>query len=306
MTKIVFMGTSDFAVSILISIYKFGYDVVAIYTKNIGISKDIIYTVSEDLKITLFSPDKFLTKEVIEFIYHKADIGIVVSYGFLLLSSLLSIFPLGCFNIHASLLPNLRGAAPIQRGIEGGNLKSGITIISMDKSLDTGFILLNKELILFSTIESIELYNLLSFEGSLLILELIRQVKSNILSLIVQDNYKLSYANKLCKFEGNIIWLKSAKKIENCVRSFIIWPGSFFLFNNLKFKIIRCYIIVNTKSFNLMKIRKPGQIISIYPFIVTCGEDYLLIDNIQRMGKTSMDMDSFLNGFSISVGNILS
>lgn len=314
MTKIVFMGTSDFAFSILEFIYNLGYNIIAFYTKRlqfinyIQVQKNIYINLSKRIfNIDTYMLNIFQDKDIDILYSHKADIGIIASYGIRLPSVILESFSFGCFNIHPSILPNWRGSSPIERCIESGDLISGITIIKIDFNIDTGVIYLKKILLLSLTITAIELKNILSLIGSLLIQNIIKGLEFGILNFIKQKIANYQYAHKLSKNEGNIIWFNSALNINCNIRAFKLRSGIYFYYYNIQIKIIRSHIIKYIKHINSYQQNRqyPGQIISLYPFIIVCGKDFLIIDYIQRIGKNIMSIKNFLNGFVVFKGDVL-
>lgn len=307
--RLVFMGTSNFSVPILQAIYDSGHEIVVVYTRPPNffhkdkIRKSPIHILANTLKIKVKTLEYFHHNDIKILQTYKADIIIVVSYGILLPNVILNIFSYGCLNIHASLLPRWRGVLPIQRCIEKGDLKSGITIIQMNKDLDTGPILFIKEVFLSDLTIGGKLNDKLSIIGSFLILEVLKKLENKDLEFIIQDNIKATYAFKISPRESWIVWNQSVQKIEQRLRALTPWPGNWCFYRNNPLKILKAHMI----KLSLIKfsIKQPGQVISINPLIIACGNGFLIIDFLQKPGKKPMVAKDFINGFFIQVGIIL-
>ncbi len=298
--NIVFMGTPDFAVPTLDTLIK-NHNVIGVYTKEpkpVGrkmiLTKSPVHIFAEKNNIPTYTPKNFKNEEEIKILKNiNPDIIIVIAYGIILPKTVLEIPQLGCINIHASLLPALRGANPIQRSIINGDKETGITIMKMDVGMDTGDMLIKKEIAIDNSITYGELENKLSEIGSKLIIDYLNN-KENIIAQKQPDTYTI--APKLNKEESKIDWSKSAQEIHNLIRGLSPYPFANFTHNNNILKIIKSEII-NEKS-NLPY----GTIINKNMDIV-CGDNNILrIKEIQKIGGKPMNIKNFLNGYKIEIG----
>ena len=310
--RLVFMGTPDFSVPALKALHNAGHEIVAVYTqpprpagRGHKVHPSPVHLTAEELQIPVHTPERFQKDDVQTLQSHQADIAVVVAYGLILPLPVLKKFPYGCVNIHASLLPRWRGAAPIQRCIEAGDVKSGITIMQMEEGLDTGPMLLTKEVPLNPSTTGGRLHDELSAMGAPLIVEALEQLESHQLKPITQNHVQATYARKLSSEEGRILWSQSAQEIEQRLRAFTPWPGNWCLFEGERLKIITAHVTQNPLEISSTK-TQPGQVISTKPFIISCGKGFLTIDRLQKSGKKPMDSEDFMNGHSISKGSFLS
>jgi len=307
--KIVFMGTPEFAAMALRAIIESDdHEVTAVITqpdKPVGRGKRLQHPPVKDVAIShgieVYQPLKIKAKEFVSQLRGlEADIFIVAAYGQILSKEILDMPKYGAVNIHASLLPKYRGAAPIQWAIINGECETGITIMQMDEGLDTGPMLLKEALPIddFETGES--LHNKLADLGASSVLEALRLIESGKTQPIAQDNALSSYAPMLKKETGHIDWTKSAKEIERLVRGLYFWPSAFsFLTGFGIVKIIKAAEI----PYNINE--EPGQIIDIdrkKGLIVATGQNALLIEKIQVSGKKAMEVPAFLLGNEIQIG----
>lgn len=294
--KVVFMGTPDFAVPALRRLIK-EHDVICVYTQEPKIAgrgnkvcKTPVHIEAEQAGIEVRMPKSFKSKEEQEqFKALNADVAVVAAYGVLLPVPILEAYPLGCINIHASLLPRWRGAAPIQRAIEAGDEKSGVTIMQIAEGLDTGDMLLKGEVNITSQTTGGILHDQLADLGA----KLIEQVLSNPEKYppVKQDDEKSCYAAKLNKSECLIDWNVSAEKLLRKIQAFNPYPGMFFEYKGERFKVLNGNVVKNSGE--------SGQIMqSDQSLIIACGEDALQITEIQRQGKKAMSIQDLLRGFS--------
>lgn len=310
--RLVFMGTPDFSVPALKALHNAGHEIVAVYTqpprpadRGHKVRPSPIHLTAEELQIPVYTPERFQQDDIQTLQSHQTDIAVVVAYGLILPLPVLKSFPHGCVNIHASLLPRWRGAAPIQRCIEAVDDKSGITIMQMEEGLDTGPMLLTKEVPLSPSTTGGQLHDQLSSMGGPLIVEALEKLGSGTLKPVIQDQKQATYAHKLSSKEGQIIWSQSAQEIEQRLRAFTPWPGSWCLFEGERLKIIAAHVTQSLPEISFTK-PQPGQIFSIKPFIISCGNGFLAIDSLQKSGKKPMNSEDFMNGHSIAKGSFLS
>lgn len=294
--NIVFMGTPDFAVPALRRLIK-EHNVVCVYTREPKISgrgnklnKTPVHLVAEENNIPVRTPKTLRSvEEQQKFADLKADVAVVAAYGLLLPQEILQAYPLGCLNIHASLLPRWRGAAPIQRCIEAGDLKSGVTIMQVAEGLDTGDMLLKGETDITETTTGEELHDKLMNIGA----ELISEVLSNINKYPPQkqDDNLACYAHKLEKEECRIDFNQSATQLYNKIRAFSPYPGMYFEYEGERFKVLQTEKIPQSAA--------AGTIINgTAELIIAAADNALKIMQIQRQGKRPMSTAELLRGFS--------
>lgn len=311
--KIIFMGTPDFSVPTLKTLIDSKHEVVACYTqpdKAKGRGKKLQMTpvkeVCLEAGIPVYQPKRIRNKEEVEkFQAIDADIAVVIAYGQILPKSILDAPKHGCINIHASLLPKLRGAAPYQWAVVNGDDVTGITTMQMDVGMDTGDMLL-KTIINIDPLETAgSLHDKLMVSGGDLILETLNLADKGELQPIKQIEEEATYAPMLDKNHGHIDWSKDAVEIERLVRGLNPWPSAFTHVDDKFLKIFGAEVVdveVDTKEV------QPGTILEILPkvgFIVMCKDQGLLVKDIQLQGKKRMDAPSFMRGFTLEVGRVL-
>ena len=300
--KIVFMGTSNFAVPILKSLYRNGYPISAVYTQppkksNRGqkLNKSAINLFSENISLDVRTPQslKNNTEEELYLAELKPDIIIVVSYGQIIPKNLLTIPKYGFLNVHASLLPKWRGAAPIQRSIMNLDRETGISIMRINENLDEGPVCNQYSLNISEKINSEELSEKLSVIASEKILDILDNIYDDNIEFKDQDHSKATYAKKIQKTEGKIDWSENAEKIIGKKNGLYPYPGAFFSFNGERYKILKAEKS-NTNG-------KAGNIVS-ENFEVCCGEGSIKVLSIQREGKRVQQINEFLLGTQIKKG----
>ena len=295
--KIVFMGTPDFSVPVLEALAQ-EHEVVCVYSqppKEAGrghkVVKTPVHLAAENLKIEVRTPKSL--KNVDEqkaFADLNADIAVVAAYGLILPKPILEAFPKGCINVHASLLPRWRGAAPIQRSIENGDAKSGVTIMQMAEGLDTGDMLLKDEVELTSNITGGILHDKLSVMGAKLILRVLRDWDN--INPEPQQDADTCYASKIDKSECKIDFSMSAEAIERKIRAFNPYPAMYFEYECERFKILEAESFADNAGVAI------GAIInSDSGLLIQCGEGILSVNQIQRQGKNVMSIEELLRGF---------
>ncbi len=298
--KIVFAGTPEIARNILIDIIEAGFSVDLILTtpdRPAGRGQKIAFSPVKqfalDCNIPVEQPLSFKKNfDIIEKITNlNPDIIIVIAYGLILPKALLNIPKLGCVNIHVSLLPRWRGAAPIQRAIVAGDKLSGVTLIQMDEGLDTGDVLIKKELLIKDGETSGELSNRLTILGKEIIIEYLQNYNS--IKPYKQDNVGVTYAAKIEKKEAKIAWHEPAKIIMRKINGFNPFPGSFSFLDKEFIKIWRA------KATELTTSKTEGSIIGIdeLGFYVACGENsVLIVTELQESGKKRQFANQYIQG----------
>jgi methionyl-tRNA formyltransferase len=301
--KIIFMGTPDFAVPSLKEIDDhYGVDLVVTQPdKQKGRGKKVQFSpVKEEAlirNIRVLQPVKLRTdREVIEEIRSLApDFIIVVAYGQILSEEVLSIPKYGCINLHASLLPELRGAAPLNFALIEGHEESGSTTMLMDKGLDTGDMLLTNRVVLDDKMNVEALHDLLSSRGGKLLIDSMEGVADGKIIPLKQNHDKSTYAPLITKETCEIDWTKSAKEIHNLVRGLSPVPGAYSYIEDQKVKILETAVVEEQNN-------EPGTILDVSPdgVLVSTGEGVINIIKLQYPGKKPMSVRDFLNGNEIT------
>lgn len=301
--KIVFMGTPDFAVPVLERLIK-EHEVVCVYTKEPKvagrgnkITKTPVHLLAEKYGIEVRTPKNFKNEiDVKAFCELKADISVVAAYGLILPKNIIEAFSKGCINVHASLLPRWRGAAPIQRSIEFGDEKSGVTIMQVVEALDAGAMYKKGEVEISSATTGGQLHDKLATIGA----DLISDVLKNFDNIVpeTQDESLVTYASKIDKEECKINFSLSADVLERKIRAFNPFPAMFFEYKNERFKVLEASV-TNIKA-------QQGEIIEgEKSLIIGCADKSLNVKQIQRQGKKAMQIDELLRGFSFDRGYML-
>lgn len=298
--KIIFMGTPDFAVPALEKLIE-NHQVVAVYTqppkpagKGLNLLKSPVHLCAEKQGIPVYTPASFKREPdaVATFQNIKADVGVVCAYGLILPEAILNAPAMGCINIHASLLPRWRGAAPIQRCIQAGDTHSGVTIMQMDAGLDTGDMLLKGEVALPADITGGQLHDQLSLLGADLIIKALAQQPAP----QKQPATGETYAHKIKKEEMLIDWTQEASVLERAIRAFNPYPAMYFLYNNERIKVFRA--AVEPRQGMAGHVLDPAGLIA-------CGKDALRLIEIQKEGKKRMSFSDFLKGNTLKEGTCL-
>lgn len=311
MIRIVYMGTPDFAVEPLEAIIKAGYEVAAVVTqpdKQKGRGKEVKMTPVKECAlrhgIPVFQPVKIKEPEAVaELEKYQADLFVVAAFGQLLSEEILNMPEYGCINIHASLLPAYRGAAPIQWAVLNGEKESGVTIMQMDKGLDTGDMLLKRSVELSPTETGDSLHDKLMHLGAELIVEALSKLEKGELVPEKQKDELSSYAKKLTKAMGQIDWSKDAVSLERWIRGLNSWPSAYTFFGGKTLKIWEAQVAEE----NGAQKAEPGQVVSVSRegFTVACGQGALQILSLQLEGKKRVLTREFLLGYQVEPGMIL-
>ena len=298
--KVVFMGTPDFAVPVLERLIK-EHEVVCVYTKEPKIagrgnkvSKTPVHILASKYGIEVRTPKTFKDEnEQEKFCKLNADIAVVAAYGLILPKKVIEAFDKGCVNVHASLLPRWRGAAPIQRCIEYGDNKSGITIMKVVEELDAGDMYKKEEIEITPSTTGGKLHDELAILGANLMSEVLTDFDN--INPQKQDSSLVTYAAKLDKSECKINFNLSAELLERKIRAFNPFPAMYFEYQGERFKVLDADV-ENIKS-------EAGKIIEGQTeLIIGCKDGALNIKQIQRQGKKSMSIDELLRGYSFEKG----
>lgn len=315
--RIVFMGTPDFAVSTLKSLIDSRHEVIAVVTqpdKPKGRGGKMQYTPVKEAAleagIEVYQPQKAKDEEFVKFIRKLApDVMVVVAYGQILTKEMLDIPKYGCINVHASLLPKLRGAAPIQWSVIDGDEESGVTIQQMDEGIDTGDILLVKKYKLDKKETGGSLFERLASFGGPMILEVLDMAEEGRLNPVKQGEDS-TYAKMLSKATGKIDFSKDAVSIERLIRGLNPWPSAFAFIHGKMLKIWEADVLSEEEvaaAGMSDDAAEPGTITAIgkNEIVVKTGKDYLVITSLQLEGKKRMDTGAFLRGYKLEAGEKL-
>ncbi len=301
--KLVFMGTPMFAVPILKSLYQNGYNISCVYTqppqkskRGQKINKSPIQGISETLNLEYRTPPVLNNEEEYNFLNSlDADLAIVVAYGQIIPKKFLSLTKTGFINIHASLLPKWRGAAPIQRSIMNLDQETGISIMRIAEKLDTGPVCNNYKIQLNENLNALEISEKLSNLAAEKILDNVDDILEDKASFIEQDHSNATYASKIQKTEGQINWDENAEKIIGKINGLYPSPGAFFMFNGERYKILKAQI--GRAQGN------PGSVLS-DNLEIACGNNQsIIIKEIQRQGKRPQNIGEFIQGSQIKKGS---
>jgi len=298
------MGTPDFAVTALEALHQAGYEIVAVYCqppKPAGrgqqMQKTPVHRAAEVLGLEVHTPRTLRDAgEQAAFAALNLDVAVVAAYGLILPPPILSAPKHGCLNIHGSLLPRWRGAAPIQRAMLAGDPETGITIMQMDAGLDTGPMLLKESLPITDQTTAQNLHDALASLGAQLIVQALADLFSNKLHPTPQPEVGATYANKLTREDGKIDWQQSATVLQRQIRALNPWPGCFFSLNGEVIKLQEAEIIDQSGI--------PGTLLD-DTFTVACGDKSLRLLKVQRPGKNATDGASLLRGLRLAPGSSL-
>jgi methionyl-tRNA formyltransferase len=302
--RLIFMGTPDFAVPTLIEIVGRGHEVVAVYTrapKPAGRGMDLQVTPVERearrFGLPVLTPKTLRTDEALAaFAAHEADAAVVVAYGLILPKPILDAMPLGCFNLHASLLPRWRGAAPINRAIMAGDRESGAMVMRMEEELDTGPIAMAERVPIGSDMTAGELHDVLARRGADLMVRALGALERGTLQLTPQPNEGVSYAAKIDKGETRVDWTRSWQAVHDHCRGLSPFPGAWFELPGTP--PARVKVLRTTRGEGG---GAPGTALD-DRLTIACGEGAVRLVEVQRAGKQPMKADEFLRGTKIAKG----
>ncbi len=302
--RLIFMGTPDFAVPALLELAARGYDIAAVYTrapKPAGRGMDVQPTPVERearrLGLPVFAPATLKTEDAqTAFRAHGADAAVVVAYGLILPKPILEAVPLGCFNIHASLLPRWRGAAPVNRAVMAGDAESGVTVMKMDEGLDTGAMAMAERVPIGPDMTAGDLHDALARLGADLMPRALGALERGGLVLTPQPAAGVTYAEKINKNETRIDWSKSVKDVHNHIRGLSPFPGAWFEIGGTRIKVLR-----STRGEGS---GPPGTVLD-DRLTVACGDGAVRLIELQRAGRQPMKAEEFLRGAAIKKGACL-
>ena len=298
--RIVFMGTPDFSVPCLQSLIDDKNEIAAVFTqpdkpkgRKMTLTPPPVKVCAEKNGIPVYQPTTLKDGAALEIIKSlQPQMIVVTAYGQILPKEIIEYPEYGCINIHASLLPEYRGAAPIQQAILDGKTVTGVTAMYMDEGLDTGDMLMKTELPIGENETADELHDRLSAAGGELIVRVVHAAQSGTLTRTPQDDSKSSYVKMLTKDMSEIDLTRSAEEVHNRVRALSSWPGAVIRLNGKKIKLHSTR--VSDKQ------GQPGSVLSLQPLTVACGQGAVIILELQPEGKKRMDSKAFINGLHIS------
>ena len=304
--RLIFMGTPDFAVTVLEAIIQAGHEVAGVYTqpdKRKGRGKAMQYPPVKEtaLKygISVFQPERVREPEVFEEMKSlNPEVIVVVAFGQILPETILNLPPLGCINVHASLLPKYRGAAPIQRAIIDGEKESGVTTMHMAKGLDTGDMIEQVVVPIDSKETGGTYHDKLAEAGARLCLSTLEQLQAGTAKRIPQDDALSTYAHMLDKAMGKLDFQRPAEELERLIRGLNPWPSAYTKLQDRNLKIYEADVVEGNSEM------EPGTILSVdkVSFTVQCNPGALRILSLQPEGKKRMDTAAFLLGYKVTSG----
>lgn len=313
--KVIFMGTPDFSVGTLRALAEAGHEVVLAVTqpdKPKGRGEKMQMTPVKEAAleygIPVFQPKKIRTAECVEELRrYNADIMVVIAFGQILPKEILEMTPYGCVNVHASLLPKYRGAAPIQWAVINGEEVSGVTTMQMDEGLDTGDMLLKTEIILDQKETGESLHDKLAEAGAKLCVETLKGLEEKTIVPQKQGESPTAYASMLKKEMGNIDWKKPAAVTERLIRGLNSWPSAYTQWDGKTMKIWSADVPEAERTDTGADMAAPGTVVKVEKdgFCVQTGDGCLKVTQLQIPGKKKMDAAAFLRGYEMKVGEVL-
>ncbi|MCO7363407.1 methionyl-tRNA formyltransferase (plasmid) [Enterobacter mori] len=297
--RIIFAGTPDFAARHLDALLSSGHKVVGVFTqpdRPAGRGKKLmpspVKVLAEEHGLPIYQPASLRPQENQQLVADlNADVMVVVAYGLILPKAVLDMPRLGCVNVHGSLLPRWRGAAPIQRSLWAGDAETGVTIMKMDVGLDTGDMLYKLACPITNEDTSATLYDKLADLGPQGLIETLQQLADNTATPEVQDEALVTYAEKLSKEEAQLDWSLSAAQLERCIRAFNPWPMSWMMIDDQPVKVWKASVIDGDTS------EEPGTIIEVSKqgIQVATAKGILNLESLQPAGKKAMSAQDLLN-----------
>ena len=298
--RLIFMGTPDFAVPTLLELAAHGHEVAAVYTRapkpggrrGLALQPTPVEQEARRLGLTVLTPKTLKTPEPLaEFSAFEADVAVVVAYGMILPQAILDAPKLGCFNLHASLLPRWRGAAPINRAIMAGDTESGVMVMKMDVGLDTGDVAMAERLAITDSMTALDLHDRLAPLGADLMVRAMAGLERGGLQLTRQSEQGVTYAAKIEKAEARIDWTRPAHAVLRHIHGLSPFPGAWSEIAGegepARVKILRCELAAGSGT--------PGAVLD-DRLTIACGEGAIRIVELQRAGKAPMLATDFLRG----------
>jgi methionyl-tRNA formyltransferase len=303
--RLIFMGTPEFAIPTLVELVGRGHEVISVYTrapKPAGRGMEMQPTPVERearrFGLSVLTPNSLRSDEALaDFRAHKADAAVVVAYGLILPAAILGAVPLGCFNLHASLLPRWRGAAPINRAIMAGDGETGVCVMKMEEGLDTGPVALAEHVPIGADMTAGDLHDVLAGRGADLMVRAMAALERGGLQLTPQPEEGITYASKIDKTETRIDWTKPWKVVHDHCRGLSPFPGAWFdLPGAGRIKVLRTTRAEGAGA--------PGTVLDDC-LTIACGEGAVRLLEVQRAGKQPMKAEEFLRGIKVAPGSLL-
>jgi methionyl-tRNA formyltransferase len=303
--RLIFMGTPDFSVPTLLELVAHGHEIAAVYTRvpkpggrGMKLQATPVETEARRLGIPVFTPKTLKTPEALEELRaHQADAAVVVAYGMILPQAILDTPKLGCFNLHASLLPRWRGAAPINRAIMAGDAESGVMVMKMDAGLDTGDVAMAERLPITDAMTASDLLDRLARLGADLTVRAMAALERGALQLIKQSEQGVTYAAKIEKAEARIDWSKPARDVLRHIHGLSPFPGAWSEMAGdgeaARVKVLRCALAKGSGE--------AGSVLD-DELTIACGDGAIRIVELQRAGKAPMKAAEFLRGTPLKAG----
>jgi methionyl-tRNA formyltransferase len=303
--RLIFMGTPDFAVPTLLELVAHGHEIAAVYTRaakpagrGMKLQLSPVEQEARRLGIPVLTPSSLKTTDALEaFRAHRAQAAVVVAYGMILPQAILDTPPLGCFNLHASLLPRWRGAAPINRAIMAGDSETGVMVMKMDAGLDTGHVAMAERTAITEAMTAADLHDVLSRLGGDLMVRAIGALERGKLQLTKQSEEGVTYAAKIEKAEARIDWNRPAREVLRHIHGLSPFPGAWCEIAGqgeaARVKILRCALAEGAGA--------PGELLDDH-LTVACGKGAIRLLELQRAGKGPMKAEEFLRGTPLKAG----
>jgi methionyl-tRNA formyltransferase len=297
--RLIFMGTPDFAVPTLAALAAHGHEIAAVYTREakpsgrgMKLQPSPVAREAQRFDIPVLTPKTLKTQVALdEFRSHGADAAVVVAYGMILPQAVLDAVPLGCFNLHGSLLPRWRGAAPINRAIMAGDTESGVMVMKMDAGLDTGDVAMAERIVVTDSMTASDLHDALAPLGADLMVRAMSALDRGGLQLTKQSEDGITYATKIEKAEARIDWRKPAREVLRHIHGLSPFPGAWCEMpvdgEQMRVKILRCELVKGAGE--------PGELLDDC-LTIACGDGAIRIRELQRAGKAPMKAEDFLRG----------
>jgi methionyl-tRNA formyltransferase len=297
--RLIFMGTPDFAVPTLLQLIAYGHEIAAVYTREarpagrgMKLQPSPVAREAQRLGIPVLTPKTLKTPEaLLEFQSFAPDAAVVVAYGMILPRAILDAPRYGCYNLHASLLPRWRGAAPINRAIMAGDAESGVMVMKMDAGLDTGDVAMAERITVTDAMTALDLHDALAPLGADLMVRAMASLSRDGLQLTKQSEQGVTYAAKIDKSEARIDWTRPARAVLRHIHGLSPFPGTWCEMpvedEQVRVKILRCELAKGASE--------PGEVLD-DRLTIACGVDAIRVLELQRAGKPPMKADAFLNG----------
>jgi len=304
--RLIFMGTPDFAVPTLLELAGHGHEIVAVYTRapkpggrrGLQLQPTPVEQEARRLGVPVLTPATLKTAAALEeFRAHQADAAVIVAYGMILPQTILDAPKFGCFNLHGSLLPRWRGAAPINRAIMAGDAETGVMVMKMDAGLDTGDVAMAERIAITDRMTALDLHDALAPLGADLMVRAMAALDCGSLQLTKQSEQGVTYAAKIDKAEARIAWNRPAREVLRHIHGLSPFPGAWCEMasegEQVRVKALRCELLDRSGA--------PGEVLDEH-LTIACGQGAIRILELQRAGKQPMKAEEFLRGTPLKAG----